>query len=283
LRPEGSLKIAAGGMLENHGLIEHGVVFGSGRLVNETSGILEIETLPEYDPRTYALLGALSVENHGIFVVGPMQNVYVGSFDNLDGTLTVNGTFTNIANGKLSLLGGVLNGTGTINGDVFVGGGPGVAQFRPGASPGTININGDLSLLPGGEFDLEVEAIGGHTFFDQIRITGNLVLNGRVNLIVGPNVSLDDVANISLFDLQGGAPIGYGSNFEWMFPGRPDSVLVATPFGLHIVALGALVPVPELTTWKMLLLGLAPVFLSLSGRARRARRFAGFQRCACAA
>ena len=264
LRVETGLRIAAGGVLENHGVIEHGTVFGSGRLVNETAGRFESETLPEYDPRTNALLGALSVENLGTFVVGAQQSVYVNSFVNHAGILTVNGVLTNTGNGRLSLLGGVLNGNGTINGDVFVGGGSGVAQFRPGASPGTFVVNGDLSLLPGGEFDLEVQASGGYIFFDQIRVTGRLALNGRVNIIVGPGVSFADLAGIGLFDLQGGALIEYGSNFAWAFPGRPDSFLVATPQGLRILALGPLVAVPEPAVAAMLLLGWVAVWLAVT-------------------
>jgi hypothetical protein len=74
--------------------------------------------------------------------------------------------------------GGTLTGNGDIIGDVLVDGG----TVSPGTSPGTLSINGDFHQLPTGLLTME---IGGTTLgaqYDQLLVSGNLLLEGMVQV-----------------------------------------------------------------------------------------------------
>lgn len=168
------------------------------------------------------LLQTVQISNRGRFEIAGNQTVEANNFANHDGTLVVNGQLSNYG-GKLQVLGGVLSGNGIINSDTFVGGGPGVATFRPGSSPGTMTINGDFSLLPGGVLELEVESTPGGIAFDQLVISGSILLNGRVSFLVGAGVTASDVAGLNFFSCAGTCQIEYGTDFSADFPNRPGS------------------------------------------------------------
>jgi T5SS/PEP-CTERM-associated repeat protein len=71
--------------------------------------------------------------------------------------------------------GGVLSGTGTIIGDVLINGG----MLSPGVSPGTLVVDGHLTLLEGSSLTLE---IGGDapSLYDRIIVGGTLTLGGEL-------------------------------------------------------------------------------------------------------
>lgn len=87
--------------------------------------------------------------------------------------------------------GGTLNGNGTVTGGVTVGEG---GVLAPGLSPGTLNIEGDLTLLPGSSVVLE---LAGTTsgLFDVLNVTGNFVAGGtlQIELIDGFTPNPTDV------------------------------------------------------------------------------------------
>jgi hypothetical protein len=230
---------------------------GAGSLDNLSGGDLRIRgMLITNNMTTNALGGKItvsggigggpegSIDNSGDFVIDNGGSVWVPDFTNRDGTLVVNGTLTNTG-GRTKLLGGILSGTGIINGDLFDGGGPGSAHFKPGNSPGTMTINGAFSLLPNGILDLEVESDGaGGILFDRL-VADSVFLNGHVNLIVGEGVDESDVMGLSFFDLGGPSGVTYGSDFTWDFPDRPGSFLLPGPNGLQIMTLAPMVPEPD--------------------------------------
>ncbi|MBN2561009.1 MAG: hypothetical protein JXQ75_08775 [Phycisphaerae bacterium] len=84
------------------------------------------------------------------------------------GTLTVNG-------GQLSLDGGVLTGSGTISGSVVNTG----ATIEPGASAGTLTVNGSYAQAAGGTLRIE---LGGTSpgEYDKFAVTGAVSLGGTL-------------------------------------------------------------------------------------------------------
>ena len=84
-----------------------------------------------------------------------------------DGMSVSGGTVTVGAGGELfsstdplTLTGGVLKGTGEVKGDVVNNGG----TIRPGASPGTLNVDGDFTQGSGGTLEIEVDGEGAGQF-----------------------------------------------------------------------------------------------------------------------
>jgi fibronectin-binding autotransporter adhesin len=88
---------------------------------------------------------------------------------------------TGTLNGNVDVNFGGLGGTGTINGNVIVDNG---AAIAPGASPGTLTINGDLVLsdLTVLAYELDVAGVIGSGVNDLLSITGNLTLDGILNV-----------------------------------------------------------------------------------------------------
>ena len=255
----GGTGIRVSGSLTNKGTLStgSGAITGAGVMDNASTGVFA----GNLQPGTY---GRLTVSNAGSFQIGAGNEARIGSFTNNAGALVVNGTMENVG-GALNLLGGTLSGAGIINGDVFVGGGPGAAVFNPGNSPGTMTINGNFDLNPGGVLNLEIASDGsGGYLFDRLVVSGGVYLNGQVNFLVDPAI-VDGwyaLPGVSFFDCPGGCNVGYGESFAWAIPGRPDSFVNLGDGGLSI---DYLAPVPEPSTYAMLLAGLG----LLGGVARR--------------
>ena len=112
------------------------------------------------------------VDNRGSFAfVNGQSFTPVGPFIN-SGTMTIG---TNSAfNGTLGFTQtatGTLRGTGTFFGNLV---NPGA--IRPGNSPGTITIDGDLDLLPTSVLEIEVGGLTPGTQHDEVIVTGNATL-----------------------------------------------------------------------------------------------------------
>ncbi len=108
-------------------------------------------------------------------------NSYAGATIISDGTLRINGD-QSAATGLTSVLaGGTLGGSGIVGGSVFVDNGGTIA---PGNSPGTLTINGDLTLSSGSLLDFEFGQanVAGGTLNDLIEVKGDLTLDGTINV-----------------------------------------------------------------------------------------------------
>ncbi len=97
-------------------------------------------------------------------------------------TTTINGTLI-APHGVEVDDGGVLKGSGTIDGEVTLLSG---GTLSPGNSPGIMNVNG-LTLMAGGTLDLDVvpsyQTAGVH--YDQFNVTGSVSLGGATLHLVG--------------------------------------------------------------------------------------------------
>jgi len=268
----------AGGTLINRGTLVSSqpsnlnALQGTGWLLNQADGTFQgnIARTHEAPGRNEQLI---SVSNEGQFIVGAGNVVSVNRFDNGQGTLTVDGQL-NLFGGQLNLIGGTLNGSGSINGKSFIGGGPGIATFAPGHSPGAMFIDGDFSLLPRGVLELEVAYVDGILQADQVFVAdGDVLLAGQVRFLIGPDIVLGDLdAFPPLFGCDG-CSIVYGSTFSVDFPGRPGSQVELLDSGLRIVALGELgttTPVPEPSMFMMMVAGVSAMGVVAVRRRRMA-------------
>ena len=113
----------------------------------------------------------------GAFTIG--QGSTINSTGDLEtaGTTTIDGTL-DVAN--LEIIGGTLEGIGTINGNVQNG-----ATVEPGDAPGTLTINGNYTQDSVGILNID---LGGYPSpFRQLAISGTASLDGtlNVNLVSG--------------------------------------------------------------------------------------------------
>ncbi|WP_293400041.1 autotransporter-associated beta strand repeat-containing protein [Phenylobacterium sp.] len=137
---------------------------------------------------TYAFTGRVSGAG-GLRQAGSGETVlsaansYLGATDVLAGTLRINGD-QSAATGLTTVHGGAtLGGLGTIGGDVVVQNG---GAISPGASPGTLTINGDLILNASSALNMEfgqANVVGG-ALNDLIVVNGDLTLDGVINVTV---------------------------------------------------------------------------------------------------
>jgi len=97
-----------------------------------------------------------------------------------EGTFTVNGR---IGGNVTAVTAGTLSGSGFIAGDVIIGSG---GTLSAGNSPGTLTINGNLSLASGSTsaFELGQASIVGGPANDHVIVNGALSVNGTLNAAV---------------------------------------------------------------------------------------------------
>ncbi len=146
------------------------------------------------------------------------------SFNNTGGTVEI------LAGGALSLGGNALlldsastlTGGGTFGGNVTSDG-----TIRPGDSPGTLTINGNLTLNSNSVIEFEVLSFAGGapvagTDFDQLQISGTASLDGSINLV---GLSPYDPMAADNFDFITFASAS--GNF-----GGPTNPNVTAPFGV---------------------------------------------------
>jgi hypothetical protein len=204
----------------------------------------------------------------------------VRQFQLRDGVLNigVDTTFTTTSDsidGRLLMTGGRLMGGGTINGDVFGVGStpvdpfvpycpspaPGtVACFTPGSSPGTMTINGDLTMGFGTITELEIARdTNGELVWDQIIAHSMSFVDGALIRVL----IADDAPGASLASLQLlQCTVCDFSGAEFQVLGGLGGEVTFGDGGLIF----ALAPVPEPATWGLMLLGAAAV----GARIRRA-------------
>ncbi|BCM88624.1 hypothetical protein IAD21_00465 [Abditibacteriota bacterium] len=81
--------------------------------------------------------------------------------------------------GTFELAGGMLDGIGTIQGNLLNSGG----HISPGHSPGTITINGNFTQTANGVLDMEIGGTNPGTSYDQILVNGTAYLDGTLNWV----------------------------------------------------------------------------------------------------
>ncbi len=187
----------------------------------------------------YGAQGSLTVNDHGTV---NMRRMFIGLLANPTdtpagtGTVTVNsggaitvtpgflpatvemwaGSTLDVSNGGQMLIGngnvnfvtpgtievsngGVLKGEGTVKGNVFVTGG---GIVKPGHSPGTITVDGNLTVDPSSSTSGITIDIASATSYDVLNVTGTLDFGGgtiNLNFINGYTPTQGDPVNLTPF------------------------------------------------------------------------------------
>jgi hypothetical protein len=155
--------------------------------------------------------GSLVVRNGaGLTLAGNLQNAgYLAAGDG--STLSIAGAYTQtyhartavtgtLAAGSVSIVGGLLEGTGTVVADVTS-----ASRVVPGTSIGTLTIDGDFTQTSDGWLLTEIAGTGPGEF-DRLVVTGHATLGGRLLVPHLEEVDLIDGATVTVmtFDSRTG-------------------------------------------------------------------------------
>lgn len=217
------------------------------------------------------------IHGGGVFVSQGAEMRVDGGIRQTDGTLKVDGTLT----GPVQLDGGNLSGIGRINGDVFVGGaGGGLPQqppncgnaffacFRPGNSPGHMDVFGSLTLGSNSVLELEIERdSNGALIWDTVFANSmSFEFGSSIRVLIGAGVPGSAVVDLDLLHCGTTCDFG-GAQFEVI--GGSGGDFTAGVDGLRFAL--ATAPVPEPGTWALWMLGIA-AFTGHRWRQRPSRR-----------
>ncbi|WP_430514112.1 autotransporter domain-containing protein [Pannonibacter phragmitetus] len=166
------------------GVLRVANAFG-GNVTVATSGTFELD---QSSDRTFASVfqgtGALAKSGSGISILSGVSGAFAGTTTVSGGSLLVNGTLGSGSSLLEVASGGTLGGTGTVGGAATVQSG---GTLSPGASPGTLTVNGNLTLEAGSTtlFELNTPNVAGGATNDFISVGGNLTLGGALQAQVG--------------------------------------------------------------------------------------------------
>jgi uncharacterized repeat protein (TIGR01451 family) len=119
---------------------------------------------------------AAPVMNSGLVQASAGTLNFTGTYAQSTGTTDVQ-TGATLQTATLSLNGGSLIGNGTIAGTV-----DNHAVVAPGASPGTLTINGDYVQASNGVLNIQIGGTAPGTQYDQLLVSGNVTLGGTLNV-----------------------------------------------------------------------------------------------------
>ncbi len=241
---------------------EGSVVLGSGSqinlqstLINEPAGVIELEGDSriggdgEVDNSGQMFSGGgffLSLTNR---VISPYitNQAVTGFIDVRTDTLTLQGGGVNYgdieihAGAVLVILGtfenapgGLIHGAGTLDvgGATFVNNG----TISPGSSPGVFTIRGNMTLGPTSQIDMDLGGAGvPGALYDQLRILGQLIGGGRLNLLFAGGYIPSPEDTLEMFQYQSflGA---FGEINGRLLPNGEYMALRFGPTGLKVFA-----------------------------------------------
>ena len=176
----GVVSVSSGGLWTNQGTVFVGGLFasfgGDGQLTVAADGRLRTASL------LVAENGIVTVENNGLIEVGAGNYGPAGSVRVSEG--------------------GLLEGSGIVQGQVIVGNG---GIILPGESPGVLTVDGAYQQDAGGTYDAEIGGTAVGTGFDQINVTGAATLGGNLSVqfvngfkpVVGQTFRVLEAASVS--------------------------------------------------------------------------------------
>lgn len=157
--------IRVGGVVVNNNVTKTGLLtVGHGSKLT-TGDLVEVERG-----------GTISVNGTGASIEGFTTLDLKGGHLNVSNGGKVIAATTGLGLGEIIIqAGGSLSGSnGAIQANVFVNGG---ADLRPGNSPGTLTIEGDLTLADGAHLQLELGGTEAGTGYDQLIVTGDALFD----------------------------------------------------------------------------------------------------------
>ena len=121
----------------------------------------------------------VSLRNQGDLIVQNDFLTFWKDFEQTGGRTRLAGGRVEAVNQPLHFRGGVLDGDGSIHGDVVNTG----ASLRPGIDgPGSLEIDGDYTQMDGAALSVDVAGVRAMTEYDRLTITGRASTAGRLNV-----------------------------------------------------------------------------------------------------
>jgi hypothetical protein len=248
LNNSGTLTILAGAISNSSGN-PIASVLGNGGALNNSGNIVTASGTAFDNSGTFANSGTVTNEgtftNSGVVLV-TNTGLFTTSTNYIQtaGSTFVNGTLTTTGGAIVDIQGGILGGTGTINGNTFVAG-----TMMPGDAPGTLTIVGNYEQASTGIFYEQMSPYS-HAFLD---VSGNVILDPgawlEISLLDGFNplgltFSVMDFASLSGQFANGSS--FWDDNYLWDITYRQHeiditAVRAAEPGSLLLLALGCLV------------------------------------------
>jgi outer membrane autotransporter protein len=154
--------------------------FGTGGInVDSVANLMLVQATDASLANVISGAGTISKSGTGNLTLTGDSSGFSGTTYVTEGTLSVNGTLGD-SSSTVSVIGGTLGGSGTIGGSVTITGG----TLAPGNSPGTLTINGDLTLASASTLNYELGEAGaiGGDYNDHTIVHGNLTLDGTLNV-----------------------------------------------------------------------------------------------------
>jgi hypothetical protein len=228
----GATLVIAGGVLSERTLEVTGTVNRGGLSLANASLIVRPGGIYNLDG---SLQGTGVITNQGLFVktrdngsqlAAPVFNnagtlrvdggtlALTADYNQATGTTLVAAGATLQANVQLDS--STLSGSGTVTGNVIV---RGAGTVNPGeTTPGRMTVNGNLLLQPGGTLAVELNGPTAGTQYDQLQVSGSVILGGALNVSLGYTPAVGD--GFTLLDNTGPGPI------TGTFAGLPQGAVV---------------------------------------------------------
>jgi hypothetical protein len=211
-----------------------------------------------------SVTGQGTVLTAGLITIGAGASMDLQSITQTDGELHIDGRLNAR---EIILPGGVLSGSGTINGGpvhvlrtgrqgvagagLVVGGGEGTAVLRPGQ----LSIGGAVVIAANGELDLQVQRqADGSLSWSQLFVDSISLLDGsQVHIEVGNGVSNDSLQTLSFLSCTTGC--SFADSVSIVVDGAPGAMLSFGSDGIAL-ALPPVQAVPEPASVVLMLAGL---------------------------
>ena len=256
------------GTLENSGTINQNISGAYLRLYgatinNKATGVWNLQN----DNSIYSNSGSPVFNNEGTFVkstgtgTSTIQPLFTnkGTVDIRTGTLDFSNNYTQtgsaavttvtgtLAAPRVDIQGGVLRGTGTVQGTVTNSG-----TVAPGNSPGLLTINGTYTQTAG-ELAIEIlKATTAGSTYDQLYIKGTATLGGALHVSLLSGATVNDGETFTILHSDRGLSGAFDSYLGYFDTSKPFYFTASyTTYDVILTAHGSSVPLPP----SVLLLG----------------------------
>ena len=275
----GDLRSGYGGTITNNGVWNDST---AGAAINNAYGGAGGTSLVNGSAGVYnKISGSTSIQvpftNQGLLVLSG-GNVSLTSTFSSSGSVTVGNGTTLSSSGALTFASSSsLNGAGTLSApSVSVAG-----SIFPGTTgAGQLNITGNLSLLGSSISRFQLGGTTPATQYDVLAVSGSAALGGSlvIDFIGGFNLSVTNSMTFGILSsasLSGAfANVANGSRLPTSdgFSSFVVNYGAGSPYGVNNVVLSNFIPIPEPSTWLLLLTGSSVMAMTLRFRPRGRKR-----------